>query len=581
MFTAKIFDSRGVPNESSVSSGTYNEEAKKSSNSFGVEGWEDTHIDTSGDAAELGHSLSEVHRQLRDYKEFGNLDDLYLDVVSPPLQSCNDNEIRMILGIGSQNPELIDAKQKGSYVLPMRSFELLRRHGIKRSRLEGQICYTVCQTQSTYTQGSRMSTENIIELAAENFVQPMSKTKEISVVSHPYPSSITLDRSDDNLKAVQLVQNLLLSAEKLDEKKYEQARKILEGCDRMSSSTGTPIQRLVFYFTGALYEKIDRENGTVSTKGLGKQILDPLEDLQPDQRFQISFHKNHPLCQITQFSAMQAVIDHVAEATKIHVIDLDIRSGVQSTILMQALVGRQEHPVQHLTITAVGTKSKALIEQTGKRLMAFAESLKLKFSFHIVMVADILELNENLFELNADEAVAVYAAFALTYMIAQADQLEHIMRVIKNIKPCVMIVVEIDTNCNSPTFVWRFVEALFFYGAFFDSLAECMKNDETNRRHAESTCFRSSIRNIVAAEGGERRVRLVDLSVWRAFFTRFGLVELELSMSSLYQAHLLRQSFPCHSSCTLGMNGKCLTIGWKGTPLCTLSAWKFQRDIDE
>ncbi|KAL0367797.1 UNVERIFIED_CONTAM: GRAS family protein RAM1 [Sesamum radiatum] len=581
MFTAKKFDSRGVPNESSASSGTFNEEAKKSSNLRGVEGWEDTDTDTFGNAAELGHATSEVHRQLRDYKEFGNLDDLYLDVVSPPLQSCNDDEIRMILGIGSQNPELIDAEQKGTYVLPMRSFELLRSHGNKRSRLERKICYTVCQTQSIYTPGSMMSTENIIELAAEYFVHPMSKTKEISVLSHPYPSSITLGHSEDDLKAVQLVQNLLLSAEKLDKKKYEQARKLLEECDRMSSSTGTPIQRLVFYFAEALYEKIDREKGTVSTKGLGKQNLDPLEDLQPDQRFQISFHGNHPLSQITQFSAMQAVIDHVEEATKIHVIDLEIRSGVQSTILMQALAGRQERPVEHLRITAVGTKKKATIEQTGKRLMAFAESLNLKFSFHIVMVADILELNENLFELNADEAVAVYAAYTLTYMIAQADRLEHIMRVIKNIRPCVMIVVEIDTNCNSPTFVWRFVEALFFYGAFFDSLAECMKNDETNRRHAESTCFRSSIRNVVAAEGEERRVRHVGLSVWRAFFAHFGLVELELSMSSLYQANLLRQSFPCQSSCTLGMNGKCLTIGWKGTPLSTLSAWKFQRDIDE
>ncbi|KAK4433873.1 GRAS family protein RAM1 [Sesamum alatum] len=559
MFTAKKF-------ESSVSSGIYNE---------------DTDIDTFGNAAEVGHAMSEVHQQLLDYKEFGNLDDLYLDVVSPPLQSCNDAEIRMILGIGSQNPELIDDVQKGSYMLPMRSFELLRRHGIKRSRLEGQICYTVCQTQSIYTRGSMMSTEKIIELAAENFIQSMSRTKEVSVVTHPYPSSMTLGRSEDDLKAVQLVQNLLLSAEKVDEKQYERARKLLEECERMSSSTGTPIQRLVFYFAEALYEKIDRENGTVSTKGLRKQILDPLEDLEPDQRFRISFHENHPLSQISQFSAMQAVIDHVAEATKVHVIDLEIRCGLQSTILMQALAVRHERPVQHLTITAVGTKSKLTIEQTGRRLTTFAESLNLNFSFHIVMVADILELNENLFELNADETVAVYAAYTLTYMIAQADRLEHIMTVIKIIRPCVMIVVEIDSNCNSPTFLWRFVEALFFYGAFFDSLAECMKNDETNRRHAESTCFKSSIRNIVAAEGGERKVRHLSLSVWRAFFTRFGLVEIELSMSSLYQANLLRQSFPCQSSCTLGMNGKCLTIGWKGTPLSTISAWKFQRDIDE
>ncbi|KAI3459221.1 hypothetical protein Pfo_015884 [Paulownia fortunei] len=155
-------------------------------------------------------------------------------------------------------------------------------------------------------------------------------------------------------------------------------------------------------------------------------------------------------------------------------------------------------------------------------------------------------------------------------MIGRADRLEHVMKVIKNINPCVMIVTETEANCNSPTFVRRFVEALFFYGAFFDSLAECMKNDEKNRR---------SIRNIVAAEGGIRKVRPVSINVWRAFFARFGLVEKELSMSSVYQANMVRRSFPCGSSCTLGMKGKCLTIGWKGTPLSTLSAWKFKRDV--
>ncbi|KAL0368175.1 UNVERIFIED_CONTAM: Scarecrow-like protein 18 [Sesamum calycinum] len=544
MLPSEQFDSTRVQNESK---GVQNGVEERDGTSIGLFGSNIGFFQAQGNAAELGQaalSENEIHRQMQDFKEFCNLDDLYVDVVSPPFQSCDDNEIRTILGISSQSPEQIEVEQEESYVLPERSFELLRRHRAKRLRSDGEKSNSNCQTETTHSRSSMMSTEKIIELAAENFIQSMSKSKEISTVSHPYPSSMTLGCSADDLKAIQLVQNLLLSAERVDEKKYECARKLLEECDRMSSSAGTPIQRLVFYFTEALYEKIDRQTGSVSPKG------------------------------------MQTVIEHVAEARKVHVIDLGIRSGLQCTILMHALAAGQERNLQQLRITAVGTRSRPTIEQTGRQLMAFAESLNLNFSFHIVMVADILDLNERLFELDADEAVAVYSAYTLMHMIGQADQLEHILRVMKSIRPCIMIVTELEANCNSPSFVRRFVEALFFYGAFFDSMAECLKNDEGNRREAESICFNSSIRDVVAAEESERKIRHVRLNVWRAFFARFGLAETELGMSSLYQANLLCQGFPSGGSCTLGMNGKCLTIGWKGTPLCTVSAWKFLKDSD-
>jgi hypothetical protein len=52
-------------------------------------------------------------------------------------------------------------------------------------------------------------------------------------------------------------------------------------------------------------------------------------------------------------------------------------------------------------------------------------------------------------------------------------------------------------------------------------------------------------------------------------------VDTELSMSSLDQARLVVKKFDCEKSCTLDMNGKCLIIGWKGTPIHSLSVWKF------
>lgn len=434
---------------------------------------------------------------------------------------------------------------------------------------------TAHDIKSTDMTDPNMSIPMIIELAAEKYIQ-FSTSKNIngsSILSHSYSSLIMSGHS----KEVQLVQDLLSCAEHVRKNMYQRAAKILHRCHKMSSCTGTPVQRLVFYFTEALYEKIDRETGRITPKGLGKKCVDPLEMLKCTDSLLISFHKKLPISQISKFVGMQAIVDHVEESSKVHVIDLEIRCGIQCTIMMQALVERSKSPISSLKITAMGSESnKTILRETGRRLTCFAQSLNLNFSFKVVVVADMLDLRENLFELDDDEAVAVYAPYTLTSMIERADRLEHMMKVIRKLAPCIMIVSEMEANCNSPNFIDRFVEALFFFGAFFDTIAECMKNDEKNRREAESTCFRASKRNVLGAEGEERKVRHVSIYVWRAFLERFGLVETELSMSCLYQAKLVFESFRCGGNCALEMNGKCLIMSWKGTPLCSLSAWNFQ-----
>lgn len=67
----------------------------------------------------------------------------------------------------------------------------------------------------------------------------------------------------------------------------------------------------------------------------------------------------------------------------------------------------------------------------------------------------MLDLNKNLFELDPDEVTAVYSPFFLWTMIGQQDRLECLVRVIRNINPCVMIVTETEVNHNSPIFVNR------------------------------------------------------------------------------------------------------------------------------
>ncbi|CAK9138912.1 unnamed protein product [Ilex paraguariensis] len=526
--------------------------------------------------------LSEYQRehQVQLLSNFGSLDDLYVDIVSPPFQSC-DEEISELLSIPSQNSEVLEPEQEKSIIYSSPSFKVLNSYGSGFSRLNAEkIKVPNYKITCTDVSSRKLSTNSIIKLAAEKFIQSCSQTiDELSMLSHPYASSV-LGLSDGEVKDVELVHCLLASTEKVSQQQFDRASKLLDQHYDSFSNRENPIQRIVHCFSEALREKIDRETVGVTSKGLGKkQKSDVVEIIKSPDTTVISFYQNVPFIQICQFSGIQAIIDNVGGAKKVHIIDLEMRGGSQCTILMQALAARDECPLERLKITAIGTGSKLKIEQTGKQLMSFARSLNLPFSFNIVMVADMLNLNEGLFELDAEEAVAVYSPYVLNTMIQRPDRMECLMRVMRNINPCVMVVIEIEANHNSPVFVTRFIEALFFYGALFDSLEVCMFHDEQNRMMLQSAYFGQVIRNIVATESEERTIQHVNINVWKAFFARFGMVEVDLSLSSLYQADLLLRNVACGSSCTLNIDGKSLMIGWKGTPLYSLSTHGYEINL--
>ncbi|KAF5819165.1 putative transcription factor GRAS family [Helianthus annuus] len=421
---------------------------------------------------------------------------------------------------------------------------------------------------------SKLSTDDIIRLGGEHFIQSRSVVDN-SISTHPYSGSL-VGLSDQELKDVQLIENLLLSSEKVAQQQFDRSRKLLDLCDALSSSSGNPIQRIVYYFSQALREKINKETGRISSfTGSGKKNYHDMQGrIMNTAMTRLSIYQKLPFYQAANFSCVQALVDRVSKAKRVHVVELAIRQGVHTMILMQALASQPE-PIKHLKITAVGTGFEKQIKQTGGHLKSFAESINLSFSYNMVIVEDILDFNIDLLELNPREALGVFSMYGLWSMIGQQDRLESLMKVIKSIKPRVMVMCEVAANLNSPNFVNRLIEALFHYGAVFDSLEDCMDGEDEHRGITESMYLGEGIRSIVAAEGAERAVRHVNIDVWRKFFARFGMKEIGFSVSSLYQAKLVAGKFPCGSCCTFDKDGKSVNIGWKGTPIECLSAWKF------
>ncbi|KAM3707890.1 hypothetical protein ACJW30_02G059000 [Castanea mollissima] len=500
-----------------------------------------------GDSAEEGFLFSKHQRQAQQHESFsdyGLVDDMQFDIVSPPLQTCLD-EIAKLGGFPTL-PDVEFQKEK-PYAFSLAPLKLLNNYGNGLKWLNGnRMIEPSNHMPCAKVEGQKFSTEEIMRKAGEKFIHSFSQTADgLSIFSHPFGFSF-YGLSNEETKDVELAEFLFTAAEKVACQQFDRASKLLNRCDQWSSNTGNPVQRLFYYFSKALRRRIDRETGRITLKGLGKSFDLHEALMRPDPAI-FTFHERTPFSQVQQFAGIQAIVENVAGARKIHIIDFSIQSGVQWRIFMQLL-----------KITAVGITSKHLIEETGKQLASVAQTMNLTFSFKVLMVSDMLDLKEDLFELDANETVAVFCHYALHSMISQQYRLECIMEVVRSINPCILVVTEAEVNHNSPAFVSRFVETLFFNTAYFDCLETFMKENESHRMILESECFE------------ERKVQNVKIDVWRAFFSRYGMVETELRMSSLYQANLVVQKFDCKGFCMLDMNAKSLIIGWKGTPICFL-----------
>ncbi|CAN1281515.1 DELLA protein RGL1 [Linum perenne] len=424
-----------------------------------------------------------------------------------------------------------------------------------------------------------LSIEEAITLAATRIFR-CSNSGQVGIPSllniqfDPSISSLSID----DQKNVELAEYLLSSADKVGNRQFNDASGWIDLCDCLSSPTGNPVQRIVHYFARALREKIEIETGRSGS--LNDKSFNDLGDVLrlPSPSILLSVHERFPYYQMQQVASVQAMAESAARAKRIHGIDLQIKSGLHWIGLMQVVESRTDYPIERFRITALCTGSVEPVQATGDRLRDFAHSNGINFCFKVVMVGDVLDLTEEMFGVEEKEAVMVYSEHSFATMISQPDRMESFMRVMRRLDPRIMVVTEKEGNQNSPHFSTRFVETLFNYGAVFDSVYTCVGNDlDECRTYLESGIMGRMINNIVAREGDDRVIRGVSMNVWRTFFRRFEMVEKKLSSIVWQQVTLVQETAKNGEFCTTERDGKAMIVGWKGTPLFSVSTWKFFR----
>ncbi|PSS17707.1 Protein SCARECROW like [Actinidia chinensis var. chinensis] len=375
-------------------------------------------------------------------------------------------------------------------------------------------------------------------------------------------------------EGLHLLTLLLKCAEVVAADNFEEANSMLLEISQLSTPFGTSAQRVAAYFSEAMSARL-------LNSCLGLNATLPLIPALPHTQKIVSafqlFNGISPLVKFSHFTANQAIQEAFEREDRVHIIDLDIMQGLQWPGLFHILASRSGGP-PFVRLTGLGTSMEAL-EATGKRLSDFADKLGIPFEFFPI-AEKVGNLDPERLNVSKREAVAIHWLQHSLYDVTGSDT--RTLWLLKRLAPKVVTVVEQDLS-HGGSFLGRFVEAIHYYSALFDSLGESYGEESEERHVVEQQLLSREIRNVLAVGGPSRRSssheeeeeEVSKFNNWREKLEQCGFFKgISLAGNAATQATLLLGMFPSNGyTLQLEDNGT-LKLGWKDLCLLTASAWR-------
>ncbi|XP_044467183.1 GRAS family protein RAM1-like [Mangifera indica] len=387
-------------------------------------------------------------------------------------------------------------------------------------------------------------------------------------INHGLMTPLPISSEQEQDSGLQLVHLLLACAEAVAKEDYMLARRYLHHLNRVVSPLGDSMQRVASCFTEALSARLAATLTTKPSTSTSKPFSPfPPNSLEVLKIYQIVYQAC-PYVKFAHFTANQAIFEAFEAEERVHVIDLDILQGYQWPAFMQALASRPGG-APFLRITGVGPSIEC-VKETGRSLAELAQSLRVPFEFHPVG-EQLEDLKPDMFNRRVGEALAVNAVNRLHRV--PGNCLGSLLAMIRDQAPKIVTLVEKEASHNGPYFLGRFLEALHYYSAIFDSLDATFPPDSTQRAKVEQYLFASEIRNIVACEGAERIERHERLDKWRRMMEGKGFKGVPLSANAVTQSKILLGLYSCDGY-RLTEDKGCLLLGWQDRAIVAASAWR-------
>lgn len=385
----------------------------------------------------------------------------------------------------------------------------------------------------------------------------------------------------DQETGIHMVHLLLACAEAVDMCQSATAGPMLARLRSIYDPEGEPMRRIALYFAEALFERLTIEMNRKQSSHHGSCVRFPEPEvdsaaspsLECDIAYQ-AYYQILPFKKFTHLTANQALLEGVANYPRVHIIDFNIRQGLQWPSFIQSLAMLPRGPPQ-LKFTAVQTDA-ATVQKTGNRLAEFARTMHVPFEFYI-LEESVESFHQGMISPRAEEALAVNCSDMLHRLLRKEGKLTELLGKIRSLQPVVVTVLEVDANHNEPSFMPRFVHALHYYCAVFDSLEAALLRNSLDRLRIENHCFSTQIRSIIALEDVDREIRHVRAETWQSHFLQAGFRAVTVSRYAADQAQLLlglyKPSDRMPFTLSSGFGG--LSLGWRETPVVAVSSWTF------
>ncbi|KAK4771689.1 hypothetical protein SAY87_032221 [Trapa incisa] len=432
-------------------------------------------------------------------------------------------------------------------------------------------------------------------------------------------------------RGLYLIHHLLLCANHVASGSIENANHALERISLHASPEGDAMQRIAAHFTEALADRILK-----SWPGLHKALNSTkIASISEHILVHRLFYELCPFLKLSYLITNQAILEAIQGEKMVHIIDLCAFEPAQWINLLQSLSTRSEGP-PHLRITGIHGQ-KEVLEQMALRLTEEAEKLDIPFQFNPV-VCSLENLDLESLRVKTGEALAISSVLQLHSLLALDDETQrrnsppsvsksfssnNLQRILKmkqrttgewlekdpvhiyspspdsastssplsmnastevnsfltalwGLSPKLMVITEQETNQNGSGLMERVVEALNFYAAMFDCLESTMPRAIVERQRMEKMLFGEEIKNIIACEGLERKVRHEKLERWSVRLELAGFGRVSLSYSGMLQAGRLLQSYGYDGYNIKEENG-CFFLCWQERRLFSVSSWRFRR----